>query len=184
MTVKQRSICPYKENDAEKELNLEINNSKSKNIVNLYEGNEVIRNYILRNADKIFQNGNFDVNLSEKEEQSLEVETPTTIIREKREYIVVKNKLGTVRQLMSLSSLIGKADDYHRTYGLRKIRGDFWKGYYLDMVNINKEGDVDFSNGKKPVRLVKDLLRWLEQRTLLYRCLLFRNYCTGSIRIE
>ncbi len=38
------------------------------------------------------------------------------------------------------------------------LRGDLWKDYYKDMGNVSKEGGVKLSNGKKPERLLQDLI--------------------------
>ena len=59
---------------------------------------------------------------------------------------------------MFLSDSYGQCNDFKKSYGLRKIRGDWWKEFYLDMGNVSKEGNVVFSNGKKPVRLIQQLL--------------------------
>ena len=61
-------------------------------------------------------------------------------------------------QVINLSEKIRKANDFYETYGMTTLRGDWWEGFYLDMGNISKEGGVDFENGKKPVRLIKQLL--------------------------
>ena len=53
-----------------------------------------------------------------------------------------------------------KTDDFKPKYGRSVIRGDYWKNFWLDMGNISKEGDVEYKNGKKPVRLIKQLAKW------------------------
>lgn len=75
-------------------------------------------------------------------------------------YILYKTESGNIRQLSALSSAIGKTDDYKPSYGRRRIRGNMWKGFYADMMNVAKEGNIEFKNGKKPVRLIKQLLKW------------------------
>ncbi|MGL2423947.1 DNA methyltransferase [Helicobacter pylori] len=40
----------------------------------------------------------------------------------------------------------------------RKIRGDWWGSFYKDMMNINKEANLVWKAGKKPERLIKDIL--------------------------
>lgn len=73
-------------------------------------------------------------------------------------YLLTKNGKGTVRQRICLGEKIGTADDYYRTFGPTTIRGDWWPGFYLDMGNVSKEGGVDFPNGKKPLRLFKQII--------------------------
>lgn len=63
-----------------------------------------------------------------------------------------------MRQLLRLSDSYGQCNDFKNSYGLRKIRGDWWKDFYLDMGNVSKEGNVVFSNGKKPLRLIEQLI--------------------------
>lgn len=75
-------------------------------------------------------------------------------------YLLHQTSSGKMAQLLSLSSTIGDTDDYEPKYGRRRIRGDMWKGFYSDMMNLAKEGGIEFKNGKKPVRLVKQLCKW------------------------
>ncbi|MGN0810956.1 MAG: site-specific DNA-methyltransferase [Akkermansia muciniphila] len=74
-----------------------------------------------------------------------------------RNYILTTDKNGNLQQLLRLSDSWGLTDGYYRTEGLRKIRGDWWEGFYIDMGNVSKEGGVSFKNGKKPVRLIQQL---------------------------
>lgn len=83
---------------------------------------------------------------------------------EKRLYLLSKNERGDVSQRIRLSEKLDRADDFYNTYGPTTIRGDWWPGFYLDMGNVNKEGGVSFNNGKKPVRLIKQLIRFTTDR--------------------
>ena len=53
---------------------------------------------------------------------------------------------------------IGKCDDYFDSFGERTVRGNLWKGFSSDGGNLEKEGGVSFKNGKKPLRLIKQLI--------------------------
>lgn len=53
---------------------------------------------------------------------------------------------------------IGKCDDYFESFGERTVRGNLWKGFSSDGGNLEKEGGVEFKNGKKPLRLIKQLI--------------------------
>lgn len=53
---------------------------------------------------------------------------------------------------------IGQCDDYFNNYGERTVRGNLWKGFSSDGGNLDKEGGVSFKSGKKPIRLIKQLL--------------------------
>ena len=66
---------------------------------------------------------------------------------------------GGLKQLLRLKDSWGKTDGFYGEEGLRKIRGDWWEGFYIDMGNVSKEGNIQFANGKKPVRLIKQLAK-------------------------
>lgn len=74
-------------------------------------------------------------------------------------YILTLDKNNNIKQLLRLKDSWGKTDGFYEEEGLRKIRGDWWEGFYIDMGNVSKEGDVAFANGKKPVRLIKQLAK-------------------------
>lgn len=82
-----------------------------------------------------------------------------TVIKNNKEYILTINSNGKVQQLLRLKDSWGITDGYNSIEGLRKIRGDWWDGFYIDMGNISKEGDITFKNGKKPVRLIHQLIK-------------------------
>ena len=79
---------------------------------------------------------------------------------DKRSYYVCKGSNGVVTQRISLGEKLAKADDFHGTFGPTTLRGDWWSGFYLDMGNVSKEGNVNYDNGKKPVRLLKQLIEF------------------------
>ncbi len=53
---------------------------------------------------------------------------------------------------------IGECDDYFNSYGERAARGNLWKGFSSDGGNLDKEGFVSYKGGKKPLRLIKQLI--------------------------
>jgi adenine-specific DNA-methyltransferase len=79
---------------------------------------------------------------------------------EHRTYYLTTLSNGTLQALMPLSLNYRTSDDYKSGFGRTVIRGDLWKGFHQDMGNVSKEGDIAFANGKKPVRLIKQLLKW------------------------
>ena len=83
----------------------------------------------------------------------------TKVVRSGKEYLLTLDETGHIRQLLRLSSSWGMTDGFYEEEGLRKIRGDWWAGFYIDMGNVGKEGGVDFRNGKKPLRLIKQLIK-------------------------
>lgn len=84
--------------------------------------------------------------------------------RNGRKYLLTLDKNGKVQQLLRLQDSWGKTDNYNRDEGLRKIRGDWWEGFYLDMGNVGKEGTVDFKNGKKSERLISQIIKMSTNR--------------------
>ncbi len=90
--------------------------------------------------------------------QSLEL-TPGEIVRFNN-YILQKNSNGTVVQLQSFIDGVRETDDYAPALARATIRGALWKGFHSDMMNVAKEGGVELKNGKKPVRLIQQLVKW------------------------
>jgi len=81
----------------------------------------------------------------------------------KRKYLLIKRK-NKFYQVIPVVEKIRVADDFYKTLGPTTIRGDWWPGFYLDMGNINKEGDVNFGEGKKPLRLIKQLIHMVASK--------------------
>lgn len=77
-----------------------------------------------------------------------------------RTYLLTTLANGALQALMPLSLNFRLSDDYKPRFGRTVIRGDLWKGFHQDMGNVAKEGGVAFANGKKPVRLVRQLIKW------------------------
>ncbi|MGN8376035.1 DNA methyltransferase [Helicobacter pylori] len=124
----------------------------------LYESDTDFRSFIHKHADDIYREHNADLNISLTHEQENKLNNNEII--EYGEYLLFKNSNNKIRQLIRLSEDgIGETDDFDAKFGFRKIRGDWWAGYYKDMGNVNKQGgDILFKNGKKPERLIKDIL--------------------------
>ena len=77
-----------------------------------------------------------------------------------RSYLLTTLPSGSLQQVVPLSLNYRNSDDYQPRFGRTVIRGDLWKGFHQDMGNVAKEGGVAFDNGKKPRRLIKQLIRW------------------------
>lgn len=87
--------------------------------------------------------------------------TWTKYVSDKRKdpyYLTISN--NTPINLATMEPTYNWTDDFKPVYGRSTTRGDFWKGFWIDMGNIGKEGGVSLKNGKKPVRLIKQLLKW------------------------
>jgi hypothetical protein len=94
-------------------------------------------------------------------EASIENGFWTEVTRSNKTYLLTRDNKGSIRQLLRLSDSWGNTDGYGEEQGLRKIRGDWWEGFYIDMGNVSKEGEVDFKNGKKPLRLIKQFVKFV-----------------------
>lgn len=77
-----------------------------------------------------------------------------------RSYTLTKTSGGNMMQIVRLSRNYRTSDDYRPRYGRTVIRGDLWKGFHSDMAHVGLEGQMPFGNGKKPVRLIKQLIKW------------------------
>lgn len=79
-------------------------------------------------------------------------------------YILTKTSNGTLRQYRSLAETIKLSDEYDSKIERVTIRGALWKGFFSDMMNIQKEGEIGFKNGKKPIRLISQLNKWANRK--------------------
>ena len=95
---------------------------------------------------------------------SIEQDRWTEVQRDGKPYLLSLDSKGSVYQLLRLSDSWGRTDGYKNEEGLRKIRGDWWEGFFTDMGNVSKEGGVPFKNGKKPVRLIKQLVKMASKK--------------------
>ena len=75
-------------------------------------------------------------------------------------YILQLSSGGKLRQYRNLRENLHITDDYYSEFYRATIRGNLWKGFYSDMMNVQKEGDVSFKNSKKPVRLIKQIIKY------------------------
>lgn len=123
------------------------------NLSAMYKTSNEFKGFIDNNQDRIFC---YD-KITGFDKKDFKTGVVTKVERNGRLYHL-ECKENNVKQLMFLGASYGYANDFNSSYGFRKIRGDWWSGYYLDMGNVNKEGSVKLSNGKKPERLVKDLI--------------------------
>ena len=70
---------------------------------------------------------------------------------------------NNIRQLQDMKRSLKKSDDFTSKVGRTNYRGALWKGFYSDMMNINKEGGgVPYPNAKKPIRLMENMLKYLD----------------------
>lgn len=137
--------------DVLKELYPDLPNKK---LSDLYSEEKRFRMFVEQNNKYIFA----DDKITGFNASDYEVRKVYKINKNGRTYYIYNN--GTkIRQLLCLKDSYGETDDFKKSIGLRKIRGDWWKDFYKDMGNVSKEGNVVYENGKKPVRLIKQVLK-------------------------
>ena len=124
----------------------DLNNKKPLKLKEAYKKSEDFSEFIKNNLNDIVR---IDKVTGFNIESNLKNGKWNLVERNGKEYILTLDRNGKVNQLMRLKDSWGKTDNYKREEGLRKIRGDWWEGFYLDMGNVGKEGLVDFKNGKK-----------------------------------
>ena len=120
-----------------------------------------IKDFIISNADKVYRTHDAPKWVNEKETEKSVVfsnddfEIFYATIGTNTELVKTKNQKTSFDRLEPLSWNIHVINNKKEVCVLR---GDLWKDFYKDMGNVNKEGSVKLSNGKKPVRLIYDLI--------------------------
>ncbi len=127
--------------------------------------NKEVKDYFYKTIpDMVFQEMACSINVPADIESKLD----KGFIVEYDKYILTKSSGGKIRQYRSLKENLHVSDDYNPEYTRCTIRGALWKGFYSDMMNVAKEGDVEFKNGKKPKRLIEQLFKWVNRPNGLY----------------
>ncbi|GAA7411304.1 site-specific DNA-methyltransferase [Helicobacter pylori] len=125
-------------------------------IMALYNDDKDFRDFVHKNANNIYRDAMIEINFNFTKEQESSLNNGEIV--EYNQYLIFKNSNNIIRQLLKLSDAIGETDDFDAKIGLRKIRGDWWGSFYKDMMNINKEANLVWKAGKKPERLIRDIL--------------------------
>ena len=135
--------------------NLKINID---NVSRLMKIDNDFNKYILKISDKIYQDVSFSLSVSEDVDKII---SKGKVVKYKNSIIFkTKNGSGTVRQFVPFKDSLRYTDDYNREYRKAVAIGDLWEGFDADMKNVSKEGSCEFKNGKKPLRLIKQLIKW------------------------
>ena len=128
-----------------------IENLTQNLIEELYNTKKFFKDYIHSISDNIYRDAELDIKISAAINQGE--------IMKYKKYLIFKNSNNRIRQLLPLSKALGNTDDFQPFYGLRTIKGNLWKEFHKDMMNIDAEGGIKFPNGKKPIRLIKHILK-------------------------
>ena len=124
-----------------------------------YELSPLFKAFVKENAHKIVR-AHDSVDVPDSFKSKMQTDLVYNYTSDNRTYLVCKNASNAITQRIQLSDKLAVADDFYSTYGPTTIRGDWWSGFYLDMGNVSKEGNVNYDNGKKPVRLIKQLIEF------------------------
>ncbi len=167
--------------NSSKEICSAFENSKLKvslkNLGKLITINESVRKWLYSKeiASNLFRESDTDENVPQNE---IEKHTKESLITYNDTfYRITAEKTANI--LFRYSDRIGQCDDYFQSFGERSIRGNLWKGFSADGGNIAKEGGVSFKNGKKPKRLIKQLLKTVSSSNELKNCTVL-DFFAGS----
>ena len=131
-----------------------------KNLGKVIECSNTIKEWLYSDeiAKNLYRKGDDKIILPE----NYVIEKKNTVITYEGKKCVIDNN-GICKNLFSYADRIGQCDDYFSNYGERAVRGNLWKGFSSDGGNLAKEGKVSFKNGKKPIRLIKQLINSVEK---------------------
>ena len=139
------------------------NNLSNNNITIAYDKCNEFRKWINNNASNICRSHD-SIDVEENFKNNMVIGKIYLYDNKTRKYYVVKDSNNIISQRILLQEKLGYADDLYNTFGPTRIRGDWWSGFYLDMGNVSKEGGIKFPNGKKPVRLIKQLIKFCTKK--------------------
>ena len=134
----------------------DLNNTHKLSLKEAFKKSEDFVRFIKSNLDRIVRTDKvtgFQNTDGLKNGKWVEVE------RSGKKYVLTLDRKDNIKQLLRLKDSWGPTDSYNRDEGLRKIRGDWWEGFYLDMGNVAKEGSVDLKNAKKSERLLSQIIK-------------------------
>jgi len=121
------------------------------------------RDFILSNKDRIARV--HDVGMYEKAGKiKIPKNKVVRITYGKRTYLVGYDNKGNIKQRITLQDKIRTSDDFNHEFGFTRIRGDWWQNFYLDMGNVEKEGGVKLKKGKKPERLLENIIKFTTKK--------------------
>jgi adenine-specific DNA-methyltransferase len=134
-----------------------------KNLAKAYALSQKSKLFIHKNSDFICSDDKTDgINIPDVVKENLKPGVVSKWVSEKtnKEYLLTINSNNKIRQRPKLAHKIQTPDDFINDLSITTIRGDWWTNYHLDLGNVNKEGAVEFPNGKKPERLIKDIIKF------------------------
>ena len=113
-----------------------------------------VYNLIMNEVNHIFRIREYTLNICESD---------LLLLRDGKKHkigdVFVFLENSKINYLYPFSKIVKYSDDYNSVFCSCVLQGDLWKGFNDDMGNIGKEGDVKFENGKKPIRLIKNIFK-------------------------
>lgn len=138
--------------------NLKVNKKNINHLLNLSKNfNKIFLEDI---APHLYKDSQFNQDLSDDVKSNV-FENGITNYKDK---ILMSTSGNKIRHLQAFNDVIRLSDDKEPVYWRTIPRGDCWINFSKDMGNVGKEGKVSFSNGKKPVRLILQLLKWTNRK--------------------
>ena len=157
--MKITSILDFMENDdfcssKFRKYNLNIN---MKNINTLLNLSTKFKEYFIENISPIlYKDSQYNMKISQDTINKLK---PREAFNHNG-VLLMKTSGNTIRHLQGFKDVLRWSDNSTPAYGRTIPRGDVWDDFVKDMGNVGKEGGVNFTNGKKPVRLIRQLIQW------------------------
>jgi len=136
--------------------------NNSENLAKLYRVSDVFKKFVSDNREFIGRTHTAPTG-AEREREELEKvlknnNDVVARIYSGEKYYIKKTNTG-FNQFIPISlkfNMVDSVNDY--SMQISNILGDWWDGFYLDMGNVDNEGDVYFKNSKKPERLIFRIL--------------------------
>lgn len=144
-----------------KKFNLSLSHRNLEIIFNI--NNKIYQKFLKKYSDKIYQDSAYTTDITGYN-KSLE-EGKIVEIKGVKVFKGIDGSSST-RFLTPLSKSIAKSDDYMGELVDTAYRGNSWD-YSDDMNNVGKEGNVVFKSGKKPLRLLKDILKLVNNKNAI-----------------
>ncbi|MBS9776412.1 MAG: site-specific DNA-methyltransferase [Fusobacterium sp.] len=159
---KQSLINYFRDNEKISRQFLEYNLSvDKKNIITLMLISDKFREMMINELSKnIYKDSQFTLQIPKEIEEKL---NENEIVKYKK-YLLMKTQNGNIRHLQSFYETLIFNDELIPEFTRSVLRGDLWKNFVKDMGNVAKEGNIDFKNGKKPIRLIKQLIKWTNNK--------------------
>lgn len=138
--------------------NLKINKKNINHLLNLSTNFKKI--FLESVAPQLYKDSQFNQDLPE----DVKISVMKNGIINYKDKILMSTSGNKIRHLQAFNDVLRLSDDTESVYWRTIPRGDCWINFSKDMGNVGKEGKVSFSNGKKPVRLILQLLKWSNRK--------------------